>query len=278
VDARRCVVTDEAHGGANPLAAETERATRAELSPLLKAGVTPVLGGFIALSRTGAPTTLGRGGSDYSATLVGAALAAREVQIWTDVDGVLTADPRLVPGAQTVSHLSYAEAAELAHFGAKVLHPKTVQPAGERDIPIHVCNSRRPVGTGTLIGARVRAGRPAVKAVAHRAARELEGFGPVECAGRRAVVCVVGEGLSAAAGVGARALDALGDVPLHGLRLSGVSLTFVVDEEEAPRVVARLHETFFGAPEPRATVAGLARRESFQPAFLHDACPEPSPL
>src|SRR5205085_63502 len=107
-------------------------AARREILPLLDDGLVPVLGGYIAATADGITTTLGRGGSDYSAALVGAALDAQEIQIWTDVSGVLTADPRVVPGARTVASLSYAEAAELAYFGAKVLHPKTIQPAMDR--------------------------------------------------------------------------------------------------------------------------------------------------
>ena len=169
VDARHCLVTDDAHGRATPLLPDTEQRTRAELAPLLDRSLVPVLGGYIAATLEGVTTTLGRGGSDYSAALVGAAVAAREIQIWTDVSGVLTADPRVVPGARTVPSLSYAEAAELAYFGAKVLHPKTIQPAMDREIPVRICNSHAPGDPGTLVTARgeVRAG--AVKAIAHKA-------------------------------------------------------------------------------------------------------------
>src|SRR6059036_1022651 len=113
-----------------------ERRTRAELLPLLDGGLVPVLGGYIAAARRGRTTTLGRGGSDYTAALVGAALRAGEIQIWTDVSGVLTADPRVVPSARPIPRLSYAEAAELEYFGAKVLHPKKIQPAMEQRIPV----------------------------------------------------------------------------------------------------------------------------------------------
>jgi aspartate kinase len=142
VDARRCIVTDEQYGRATPLKDETEACTREQLEPLIEAGEVPVLGGFIASSVGGETTTLGRGGSDYTAGLVGAALRAREIQIWTDVPGVLTADPRLVPEARTIPRLSYAEAAELAYFGAKVLHPKTILPAVVRNVPVRICDSR----------------------------------------------------------------------------------------------------------------------------------------
>nr|MDQ3806393.1 aspartate kinase [Acidobacteriota bacterium] len=151
VDARRCVVTDAEHGRAGPLKDETERRTRAELEPLIAAGRVPVLGGFIASSREGETTTLGRGGSDFTAALVGAALRAREIQIWTDVSGVMTADPRVVAEARTIPRLSYAEAAELAFFGAKVLHPKTILPAVVRHIPVRICNSREPEARDTIV-------------------------------------------------------------------------------------------------------------------------------
>jgi aspartate kinase len=151
VDARRCIATDNEHGRATPLKDETERRTCAELEPVLEAGAVPVLGGFIASTVEGATTTLGRGGSDYTAGLVGAALRVSEIQIWTDVAGVLTADPRLVAHAHTIPRLSYAEAAELAYFGAKVLHPKTILPAVVRNIPVRICNSRDAGGPATVV-------------------------------------------------------------------------------------------------------------------------------
>jgi aspartate kinase len=168
VDARRCIVTDEEHGRAHPLLAETSQRTREQLVPLIEAGTIPVLGGFIGASTDGATTTLGRGGSDYTAALVGAALDAREVQIWTDVNGVLTADPRVVKEARTIPRLSYAEAAELAYFGAKVLHPKTIQPAVERSIPVRICSSRAPAEPGTIVGAETEAAPRTVKSIAHK--------------------------------------------------------------------------------------------------------------
>src|SRR5713226_8729825 len=167
VDARRLIKTDESYGGAVPLA-ETATATQAELVPLIEAGEIPVVGGFIASTAKGATTTLGRGGSDYSAAIVGAALGAREIQIWTDVSGVLTADPRVVPAARTIPVLSYQEAAELAYFGANVLHPKTIQPAMDRKIPVRVCNSRLPREAGTLIVTESEAAPQTIKAIAHK--------------------------------------------------------------------------------------------------------------
>lgn len=169
VDARRCVITDDEHTRATPLREETERHTREELEPLIAAGEIPVAGGFIASSAaTGETTTLGRGGSDYTAGLVGAALRAREIQIWTDVSGVLTADPRVVPVARTIPRLSYAEAAELAYFGAKVLHPKTILPAVVRNVPVRICNSRAPQSPETVVYFDAEMTPRTVKAIAHK--------------------------------------------------------------------------------------------------------------
>ena len=167
VDARRCIKTDDNYGSAAPLP-ETQQATQVELVPLIEAGEIPVLGGFIGSTEKEVTTTLGRGGSDYSAAIMGAALDAREIQIWTDVSGVLTADPLVVPTARTIPVLSYQEAAELAYFGAKVLHPKTIQPAIDRNIPVRVCNSRAPEEPGTLIVAESEAAPRTVKAIAHK--------------------------------------------------------------------------------------------------------------
>src|SRR6184192_923260 len=167
IDARRCIKTDESYGVASPLP-ESEQSTRNEVLPQLESAKIPVLGGFIGSTMSGVTTTLGRGGSDYTAALVGAALDAREIQIWTDVSGVLTADPRIVAEAQTIPVLSYQEAAELAYFGAKVLHPKTIQPAIDKSIPVRVCNSRAPREAGTLIVSESEAAPQTIKAIAHK--------------------------------------------------------------------------------------------------------------
>ncbi len=168
MDSRRLIVTDEEYGAAVPIWDETENLIRLELQPLIDAGEIPILGGFIAASRGGETTTLGRGGSDYSAALVGAALRAREIQIWTDVTGVLTCDPRIVPEARTLNTLSYEEAAELAYFGAKVLHPKTIQPAVDFSIPVRVCNSHEPEKIGTMILPYSETTPRKVKSIAHK--------------------------------------------------------------------------------------------------------------
>jgi len=150
-DARCVVVTDGRHKAATPLYPQTYSRIRDKISPLIEAKKVLVLGGFIGATETGVTTTLGRGGSDFSAAIFGAGLAAEEIQIWTDVDGVMTCDPKLVLEARRVKTISFAEAAELAYFGAKVLHPSTLLPAVEKNIPIVVLNSRRPDVPGTRI-------------------------------------------------------------------------------------------------------------------------------
>jgi len=151
VDARRVMVTSDDFGRAEPLPDDIAIACREQLIPLLRAGRVPVLGGYIGSTRGGVTTTIGRGGSDYSASLVGAAMEADAIEIWTDVDGMLTADPRVVSDARLIHDIRFDEAAELATFGAKVLHPSTIAPAVQRGIPVYVFNSRHPEGTGTRI-------------------------------------------------------------------------------------------------------------------------------
>jgi aspartate kinase len=168
VDPRDCILTSDEHTCAVPFMAETFAKTQRSLLPLIEENVVPVVGGFVGATSKGDTTTLGRGGSDYTAALLGAALRCDEIQIWTDVTGVLTADPRVVPNAQTVERLSYGEAAELAYFGAKVLHPKTIQPAIEDRIPVRICNSREPDTRGTLVGPQTEASPRTIKAIAHR--------------------------------------------------------------------------------------------------------------
>jgi len=154
VDAQSCIITDDRHGQANPLWDLTNERTQAVVGPLLSKGLVPVLGGFIASSADDVPTTLGRGGSDFSASILGVALGAARVEIWTDVDGVMTTDPKLCADARVIRKMSFEEAAELAHYGAKVLHPATLAPAMRENIPVYVLNSRRPDGEGTEIVAR----------------------------------------------------------------------------------------------------------------------------
>jgi len=153
VDARSVIVTSGEHMAAVPQFPETTAALEAHVRPLLTTGHVPVLGGFVGATTGGITTTLGRGGSDFSGAIVGSCLQAAEIQIWTDVDGMLTADPRIVAEPRVVPHISFAEASELAYFGAKVLHPATIQPAVARDIPVRILNSKRAEAPGTLITA-----------------------------------------------------------------------------------------------------------------------------
>jgi len=176
VDACSCIITDARHGQASPVWDATNQRIQDALSPLLESGQVPVLGGFIASTVDGVPTTLGRGGSDFSAAIIGAALCAARVEIWTDVDGVMTADPKLCSDARVIRKMSFDEAVELAHLGAKVLHPATLAPAMRENIPVYVLNSRRPEGEGTEISARARGGNAvsAITAKRNVAAVEIE--------------------------------------------------------------------------------------------------------
>ena len=166
LEATDLIVTDSSFGSADPKMDLTAERCERRLRPLLRKGIIPIVTGFIGADEDGALTTLGRGGSDYSATIVGAALKASEVIIWTDVDGILTADPRLVPGAVTIPEISYREASELAHFGAKVLHPKTLRPVMEDGIPVWIRNTFSPSRRGTKVTPIGNANRGGVKAVA----------------------------------------------------------------------------------------------------------------
>ena len=166
IDARRAVVTDAGFGSALPDLAATSTAASREITPAWQAGEVAVTGGFVGATPEGITTTLGRGGSDVSAAVLGAALAAEEIQIWTDVDGMLTADPRVVEDAQPVGRLSFDEAAELAYFGAKVLHPSTILPAVEKNIPVRILNTMRPASPGSVITAEGGGSDRALTAIA----------------------------------------------------------------------------------------------------------------
>jgi aspartate kinase len=153
VDARSCIVTDASYGKAVPQESAIEAKLAEIVLPLIKAGKTPVIGGFIGATVDGITTTLGRGGSDFTAALIGGAMHAGAIEIWTDVNGIMTTDPRICPDALRVKTISFEEAAELAYFGAKVLHPATILPAVQKSIPVWVLNSRNPENEGTKITA-----------------------------------------------------------------------------------------------------------------------------
>jgi aspartate kinase len=168
IDVRRVMVTDDTFTRARPLFDETDARLRQAILPHLERGLVPVLGGYVGATRDGVVTTLGKEGSDFSAAIVGAALGADELQIWTDVDGILTADPRLVPAARRVRTLSFAESLELACSGAKKPHPGTLEPAARANVPIRILNSFAAGGEGTLIGRRNGSSPPTVKSLACR--------------------------------------------------------------------------------------------------------------
>ncbi|HEY66126.1 MAG TPA: aspartate kinase [Caldilineae bacterium] len=241
VDASEIIVTDNNFGSANPLMDKTRERTRARLLPLIEGGVVPVVTGFIGATEDGVATTLGRGGSDYSAAIIGACLDADRVEIWTDVDGVLTADPRIVPNARTLPQLSYAEAAELAYFGAKVLHPKTILPAIEKDIPIYVLNTFNPDHPGTRIVRETDPDNNVVKAIS--AIRGLT------------LITVEGRGMIGVPGIAARTFQAVASVGANVLMISQSSseqsICFVIPEADAPKVINALKEAMAQELEKR---------------------------
>src|SRR3981189_3307820 len=154
IDSRQCLLTDSSYTKAVPQFDETNDRLQKRIKPLLESGKVPVMGGFIGSNRAGITTTIGRGGSDFSAAIFGAGLTAERIEIWTDVDGMMTTDPRITPEARRIKVISFDEAADLAYFGAKVLHPATVLPAVQQNIPVYVLNSLNPTCEGTKITAR----------------------------------------------------------------------------------------------------------------------------
>ncbi|MGH9906235.1 MAG: aspartate kinase [Pyrinomonadaceae bacterium] len=234
VDATELIVTDGRHGQAEPMMEETRERARSQLLPLLDAGVSPIVTGFIGATAAGKLTTLGRGGSDYSATILGAALDAREVIIWTDVDGVLSADPRLVLDARTLHEISYNEAAELAFFGAKVLHPKTLRPVTDAGIAVWIRNSFAPEKAGTKITFTGSPSSSGVKAIT--AINDV------------ALVTVGGRGIVGVPDVLAKAFSATASVRANILLVSQASsqndICFVVQSSDADRTVTALRQMF----------------------------------
>jgi aspartate kinase len=308
VDARQVIITDSRHTQALPLFDEINDRVAAQVKPLLDHGHVPVLAGFIGATPDGTPTTIGRGGSDFTAAIVGAALGADLIEIWTDVDGMMTTDPNLCPDARRIKVISFDEAAELAYFGAKVLHPATLLPAIEKNILVQVLNSRNPANEGTRITARAPSCRDTFKAIAvkkritivdvvaarmlmahgflrsifevfdrHRCpvdvvstsevsvsltvdsneaipaiAADLEKLAYVKYQGRKAIVCLVGENIRGTSGIAARVFSAISDINVRMISqgASEINITFVIEEDDVPEVVRRLHEIFFREPDP----------------------------
>jgi aspartate kinase len=234
IEATELIVTDAFHGGAEPLMDLTRERSQARLSPLLDQGIVPVVTGFIGATADGKLTTLGRGGSDYSATILGAAMDAAEVVIWTDVDGVLTADPRLVSDARTIPVISYREAAELAYFGAKVLHPKTLNPVMRAAITVSIRNSFAPDRPGTKITPEGRSIGGGVKALT--AIRDV------------ALIAVGGPGIVGLPDVVGRTFSTTAELRASVLLISQSSsqndICFVVSDSDATRTVEALRKEF----------------------------------
>lgn len=234
VEATQLIRTDAHYMDAHPDFMETGALTRQALLPLFQQGIIPVITGFIAASESGTITTLGRGGSDYSAAIIGASLPANEVWIYTDVDGVMTADPRLVPDAFTVPICSYREVAELAYYGAKVLHPKTIRPVIEAGIGLRVCNTFNPSHPGTRLVAELEKQEGIIKAITTIRGLKL--------------ITLEGRGMLGVPGVAARTFDTVArlgtSVPLITQASSEQSICFAVPSESVDRVIVMLTDTF----------------------------------
>jgi bifunctional aspartokinase / homoserine dehydrogenase 1 len=234
IEATELIVTDSFHGGAEPQMELTRANSQARLRPLFERGIVPVVTGFIGATAEGQLTTLGRGGSDYSATILGAAMDADEVIIWTDVDGVLTADPRLVAEARTIPVISYREAAELAYFGAKVLHPKTLNPVVQAAIPVWIRNSFAPEKPGTKITPEGRSIGGGVKALT--AIRDVT------------LISVGGPGIVGLPDVVGRTFSTTAEVRANVLLISQSSsqndICFIVSTVDAQRTVEALRKEF----------------------------------
>jgi aspartate kinase len=232
MDATQFIVTDSRYGAASPLMPTTAKRSQGLLGPLVEDGIIPVVTGFIGASEAGIPTTLGRGGSDYSATILGRALGADEVWIWTDVNGVMTADPRVVEDARTIPHLSYSEVGEMAYFGAKVLHPQAIRPARRSAIPVRILNTFQPDHPGTLITKDSDDSGWTVKAIT--AIKSLS------------LITIEGTGMIGVPGVAARTFDAVARTGTSVLMISQSSseqsICFVVPTSDIDKVLAGLNE------------------------------------
>jgi aspartokinase/homoserine dehydrogenase 1 len=233
IDANTVVLTTAEFGNGAPIYPQTRDQIQAAILPLFAQGITPVITGFIGATASGAITTLGRGGSDYSGAIFGEALDADEVDIYTDVDGVMTTDPRLVKHAKVLNHLSYAEMSELAYFGAKVLHPKTIRPVIERGIPIRIRNTFNPSHVGTLV---TRVSEPTTHAI--RAVTVIRNMN---------LITVEGRGMIGVQGVAARTFGAVAHAGANVLMISQASseqsICFVIPNQSTPSVITELEQS-----------------------------------
>lgn len=234
IDATELIVTDDNYLNASPDFVQTETKTQAHILPLLEQGIIPIVTGFIGATESGATTTLGRGGSDFSAAILGQVLSAKEVWIWTDVDGVMSADPRLVPTAKSIPTLAYREVSELAYYGARVLHPKTMRPCVENDIPLRIKNTFNPAHSGTVVVPDSGAQNGGIKAVT--AIKELS------------LITVEGKGMMGVPGIAARTFGAVAKSDVSVLLItqasSEQSICFMTQDSSTDDVLASLHEEF----------------------------------
>ncbi len=234
IEATGLIITNDHFQNAHPDLTVTAERTRAQLTPLLEAGVIPIITGFLGATPEGIVTTLGRGGSDYSAAILGAVLPADDVWIWTDVDGVMTADPRLVSDAVTLPEISYSEIAELAYYGAKVLHPKTIRPLRDAGIGLRICNTFNPAHPGTRLSYHPQKNGRVIKAVTAIQKQRL--------------ITIEGGGMLGVPGVAARAFGAVAStgtsVPLITQASSEQSICFAVPSGQSDTVVSALEQAF----------------------------------
>jgi len=234
VDARKIIVTDAQHSRAVPQMEEINDRLLHSVRPLIEQQHVPIMGGFVGATREGVTTTIGRGGSDFSAALVGAGLSAERIEIWTDVDGMKTTDPRVCPEARRIKVISFEEAAELAYFGAKVLHPATVLPAVEKNIPVLVLNSRNPENEGTRILAHSKASKAIFKAIAVKS--------------RITIIDIVSARMLMAHGFLAKVFEVFARhrCAVDVVSTSEVSISLTVDSNEAiPQIAADLEKLAF---------------------------------
>ena len=234
IDATELIVTDSNFQNATPLFEATKQKTEARLRPLLAQGIVPIVTGFIAATADGITTTLGRGGSDYTGAILGEALVADEVWIWTDVDGVMTADPRIVPNAKSIPQLSYREVSELAFYGAKVLHPKTMRPCVENGIPLRIKNTFNPSHPGTVIVPDAPNGNGGIKAVT-----AINNLG---------LITVEGKGMMGIPGIAARTFGAVArdnqSVLLISQASSEQSICFAAPDSATDSIIAGVEAEF----------------------------------
>jgi len=230
------IITDSNFGLARPIFSKIKYSIKERLEPMLKRGILPVVTGFIAADEKGRITTLGRGGSDYTASLIARYLNAEEVQIWTDVDGILTTDPKIVKSAKLIPEISYIEAMDLAYFGAKVIHSKMIEPAMDADIPVRIKNTFNPECEGTLIVSRQEKVESVVKAVTM--AKDVS------------IINLRGLGMAETPNIAGRLFSTLGEKNINIIMISGSSesnLSFVIRNSDVERTLDLLNDKFIGS-------------------------------